>query len=96
MDRVLHEERVAGRGKRTHRLPWDGLPDGTFVVDGDDAVLVLGDRLLAWPTAGDVYGGASRRPRRGTATVLTPPASVAVLANGYALDLHPSAGAFPR
>jgi hypothetical protein len=92
LDRILHDERVDGRAKRTHRLPWAGLPDGTFAVDGDDAVLVLGDGLLPWPSAGEDYGPPRRRPVRGMATVLTPPSSVAVLAHGYRPDLHPSAG----
>jgi hypothetical protein len=92
LDRVLHGERVDGRAKRTHRLPWAGLPDGTFVVDGGDAVLVVADRLLPWPSAGEAYGEARPRPVRGTATVLTPPSSVAVLASGYEPVLHPSTG----
>jgi hypothetical protein len=95
LDRVLHSERVDGRGKRTHRLAWAGLPDGTFAVHGGDAVLVVGDRLLPWPSVGEDYGPPRPRPPRGTATALTPPSSIAVLASGYEPVLHPSAAVPP-
>ena len=56
MDRRLHAERVDGRAKRTHALPWSTLPDGAFaVVDGAPA-LVLEDRLVPWSPAADAYG----------------------------------------
>src|SRR6266581_6311615 len=32
MDRVLHAERLDGRGKRRHPLPIDELPDGTMLM----------------------------------------------------------------
>jgi hypothetical protein len=96
VDVRLHAERVdaATRRKRTHRLAWTALADGTFVV-GDDgrALLVAGDALRPWPEAGDVYGPRRPRPARGTATVLTPPVVVEVLAAGYRPEVHPSATA---
>ena len=79
------------RGQRRHEAPFETLPDGAFVVDGDAAFLVLGERLLRWTPAG--YVDARPRPR-GTAVVLTPPSLVAVLAAGWegAVPLlHPSA-----
>jgi hypothetical protein len=92
MDRRLHDERVDRRTKRTHELAWSSLPGGAFtVVDGAPA-LVLEDRLVPWSPAADAYGPPLPRPRRGTATVLTPPATVAVLASGYRAVVHPSAG----
>jgi hypothetical protein len=93
IDARLHAERVdaAARGQRRHEAPFEGLPDGALVADGDAAFLVLGERLLRWTPAGYVDG----RPRpRGTAAVLTPPSLVAVLAAGWegAVPLlHPSA-----
>ena len=64
MDRRLHGERVDGRAKRTHALPWSTLPDGAFaVVDGAPA-LVLEDRLVPWSPAADAYGRPLPRPRR--------------------------------
>jgi hypothetical protein len=92
IDRVLHGERVDGRAKRVHRLPWPDLPPGTFAVVDDGPVLVLDDRLVPWSPAG--YGPpTSRRPAASTATVLTPPSTVAVLRHGYRPVIHPTAGA---
>ena len=93
IDARLHAERVDGaaRGQRRHEAPFESLPDGAFVADGDAAFLVLGERLLRWTPAG--YVDARPRPR-GTAVVLTPPSLVAVLAAGWegAVPLlHPSA-----
>jgi hypothetical protein len=96
VDVRLHAERVdaATRRKRTHRLAWTVLPDGTFVA-GDDgrALLVSGDALRPWPEVGTAYGPRRSRPARGTATVLTPPVVVDVLAAGYRPVVHPSATA---
>jgi len=49
----------------------------------DDAPhLVSAEGLVPWTTEG--YADTRERPRRGTAAVLTPPASVAALRTGYA------------
>lgn len=32
MDRVMHADRVEGRGQRHHRRPWSDLPAGTFAL----------------------------------------------------------------
>jgi hypothetical protein len=87
MNRQLHGERIF-RGthrRRTHRLPWAELPDGTFVLRDDTPALVLGDRLCEWTTTG--YGAARPRPTRGDATVITPPSSVAALTAGYPVQI---------
>jgi len=89
MDRALHAERLDGRAKRTHRLPYAALPNGTYVVVDERAWLVLGDALLAWTDEG--YGERRERPRRGSATVLTPPSAVAVLRAGFTPRIHTSA-----
>ena len=64
INRRLHGERIF-RGthrRRLHDLPWDGLPDGAFVlIDGSPAV-VLGDELREWTREG--YRGRMARPRR--------------------------------
>ena len=94
LDVRLHAERVdeVTRGQRRHEAPFETLPDGAFVVDGDSAFLVLGERLLRWTPAGYV----DTRPRPGgDAVVITPPSLVEVLAAGWegAVPLlHPSAG----
>lgn len=91
MNRQLHAERLV-RGthrRRTHAMPWADLPDGTFVrVDGAPAV-VVGDRLAPWTHAG--YGPPRARPGRGTAEVITPPSTVAVLRSGYPVQVDDSA-----
>ena len=94
IDAQLHDERVdpATRGQRRHRARVAGLPDGAFVVDGEDAYLVAGERMLRWTPSGYVAGGS--RPRRGHVTVLTPPSFVGVLRTGWRSVVplvHPSA-----
>jgi hypothetical protein len=86
IDRRLHAERVDGRAKRLHHGRWVDVPSGTFAVVEGTAVLVLGDRLVPWSPRG--YGEPLARPARGTATVLTPPATVGVLRHGYRPVVH--------
>ena len=93
IDRRLHAERVdvASRTRRLHDWTFADLPDGTFVLHGGAAKLVLDDALRAWSPG----GYAAREPRpSGRATVITPPSLVAVLGTGWRGDvpfLHPSA-----
>lgn len=89
MDAVLHDERLAGRGKRLHRRDIDSLPDGAFVALDGEAFTVRGDALLHWTPAG--YGARRKRPRHGTVDVLTPPAILAVLVAGFEPHWHPTA-----
>ena len=89
MDVVLQRERLDGRAKRMHAMPFDDLPDGAFVAVQDAAYAVRGAHLLLW--SDDVYAARIARPR-GTARVLTPPSIVGVLAAGYRPQWHPSAG----
>lgn len=87
MNRVLHGERIV-RGthrRRVHDLPWRDLPPGTFVLRDDTPAVVLPDRLVDWTRAG--YTTRHTRPTAGTATVITPPSSVAVLRAGYPVHL---------
>jgi hypothetical protein len=87
MNRRLHAERIfpGTHRRRYHEVAWSELPDGAFVLDGETPRLVRGDELIAWSPAG--YGGSSRRPRRGTATAITPPATLEVLRAGYPVQL---------
>jgi hypothetical protein len=94
MDRVLHDERVAGRAKRLHRRDIGSLPDGAFVALDGEAFAVRGNALLHWTPAG--YDARRKRPRRGLVDVLTPPSILAVLASGYAPHWHPSASTTPE
>lgn len=91
MNRQLHAERIV-RGthrRRLHRMPWADLPAGTFVSVGDAPWLVLADELVEWTTSG--YERHTDRPRRGDATVITPPSSVAVIGSGYPVQIDHSA-----
>ncbi|HEY1853882.1 MAG TPA: hypothetical protein VGG40_04780 [Solirubrobacterales bacterium] len=92
MNRQLHRERIfpGSHRRRFHQVEWRELPDGAFVLLGDSPHLVRGGRVVEWePLAG--YGAERRRPRRGTATALTPPATLAVLRAGYPLQIAPAA-----
>lgn len=91
MNRRLHGERIV-RGthrRRVHELPWSGLPDGAFVLAGDVPAVVLADHLTQWTDAG--YGTRVARPAHGTARVITPPATLAVLRAGYPVQVDESA-----
>jgi hypothetical protein len=91
MNAVLHSERIVPgtHRRRLHELPWASLPDGTFVLEDGQAALVLGDALVPWTTEG--YGARRSRPTAGTATVITPPSTVAVLRAGYPVQIDPAA-----
>jgi hypothetical protein len=96
LDRRLVDERHRrGRGldRAADRLVWEAriedLPSGTVVVDDDrSARLLIDDRMLAFTFDG--WTAPTSRPRIGTAHVLTPPTSVAALANGFSPMLHSS------
>jgi hypothetical protein len=90
IDLELHAERLDGKKKRIHSMPWKRVPAGAFVVSSGTAALVLEDRLLPWSAAG--YGSSLARPSSGSADLLTPPSTVAVIRHGYRPVLHPSAG----
>jgi len=85
MDERLHGERVEDRRQRRHVARWDSLPAGAFVAIDGRAALVMADRLVPWSPVG--YGTPVARPRRGSVEVLTPPATLGVLAAGYRPDL---------
>lgn len=86
IDAVLHGERLDGRQKRIHAIPWRELPSGTFVdLDGTPHV-VRDDRIIAWSREHG-YGRARARPRGGAAAVLTPPTSVRAFRSGYDLQI---------
>jgi hypothetical protein len=89
----LHGERIV-RGthrRRVHDLPFQDLPDGTFVLVEDVPAVVLGDQLVEWTRAG--YTRRRSRPARGRATVITPPSTVAALRGGYPVQIDDDARA---
>ena len=92
IDERLHAERLdASRRRRLHRARLPELPDGAFVLELDEAWLVLGGELRRWTPS----GYAERRSRSGgQATLITPPSLVEVLRSGWSGAvplLHPSA-----
>jgi len=97
LNRRLARERLrrgGGVDRASDRILWteqvDHLPIGTVVVDEDRIPrLVLEDSLLRFAFGG--WTGRRSRPRKGSIDVLTPPTSVAALANGYTPVLHPTA-----
>jgi hypothetical protein len=94
IDAQLHAERItAGTGERAlYPRPYDELPDGAFVLEDGRPCLVRGRELLSWSPAG--YAERHRRPSNRSATVITPPSLVAILASGWSSELplfHPSA-----
>lgn len=89
MDRVLHAERLSDRRKRLHPRALDALPDGAFVEHDGAPWAVRADELLRWTPSG--YAARIARPHGIDVDVLTPPSILAVLAEGYRLQWHPSA-----
>ena len=70
----------------------DDLPDGTFVLLNNQPHAILGSQLLRWSPAG--YTARTNRPPGATASVITPPSLVALLATDrtpLVPLVHPSA-----
>jgi hypothetical protein len=88
MDERLHAERLDGSEQRTTSADWSSLPVGAFALVDHTPALVLADTVVPWRASG--YGTPTVRPSSGAVTVLTPPASVAVLAAGYEPVVSPS------
>ena len=99
-DRLKAERHRRGRGltRAPDRIVWassfDELPNGAVVLDAEgSARLVFDDRLLRFTFDG--WTDPVTRPTGRVATVLTPPTSVAALANGYRAQLRESTFAGP-
>ena len=88
LDRLLHEERweARHRTRRLHSARWRDLPEGAFVLIDAGPALVRDDHLTLW-LADNSYGEQVPRPRAGTATLVTPPSTVAALRRGYPVQL---------
>ena len=92
IDVRLHSDRLLRPGiRRSYTATLSSLPDGAMVSVGGEPYLVWGGGLVAWTPGG--YREPGRLPAPGlTVTVITPRATVAVLAEGYRPVVHPSAG----
>lgn len=89
IDARLHRERIAAGGKRTYRDDLASLPDGTYVALDEKAWLVWGAHLREWSDSG--YLARQPRAAHRSVEVLTPAATVAILAAGYRPEIHPTA-----
>jgi hypothetical protein len=70
-------------------VTFNDLPDGSVILDKDGAAqLVFSDVLLRFSF--DRWHTPTARPKRGMATVLTPPTSLAALQHGFTPTLHSS------
>ena len=95
VDVALHAERIAEAGQQqTHVYRVDDLPDGVMLLDtGSRPVpqLLWRDKLYPWSPSG--YGSPRPKTAAGAEVrALTPPRTVAVLARGFAVTVHPSIG----
>jgi hypothetical protein len=91
IDRLLHAERIAGRGQKTYAAALAELPDGSFIrmtAEPREAWVIAGAKILRWRHGG--YDRARGRPSL-TVEVLTPRPSVAAFTAGYRPALHESA-----
>ena len=83
-DTELHAQRLT-----KHETNISDLPDGAMIEHGAYAYAVKGSHLLQWSHS--KYVLAIARNSINTATQLTPPLIVAILAKGYQPRWHPSA-----
>lgn len=97
LNRKLAAERLRrGRGlvRAKDRIVWRtaiaSLPSGSVIVGEDSTAQLVTPRALQ-PFAPVGWGAPITRPKTSTATVLTPPTSVAALRNGYTPRLHETA-----
>ena len=88
IDAVLHAERLDHGRKRLHPMPVAvrSLPSGAMVASGSRALLIAGARVFEWTAMG--YRGIEQLPV--IDGLLTPPSTVAALAAGYRVAIHPS------
>ena len=84
MDNQLHRERT---DTSEHLLPFSAVPDGVFVDTEDGPAVVVGDHLAVWDELTYAYRRRLPRPAAGSASVLTPPSTVAVLRAGYPVQI---------
>lgn len=103
VDAALHTARWVGNGRNGHKLtytaPLGDLPDGTMIAasgiaakENDIPYLIWGGQLWRWSFEG--YTPGPEWSANTAVRVLTPQPTVAILAAGYPVQLHPSLNAF--
>lgn len=92
LDAVLHDQRLplADLGRHWPRSSWADLPDGAFVMVEQGPAVVVHGHVALW-RSDNTYGAHLARPRHGTASVITPPASLGALQAGYPVQIADSA-----
>lgn len=95
IDRQLHVERAARKGRKVgYQATLGELPSGTF-IEMDDRVFVLWKGTLrAWAFTG--YREARTLSEGAAVTVLTPPSVVNLFARGFVPEIHESIAVSPR
>ena len=92
MDRVLHQQRLDGKAKKTTHANWDDLPNGAMVRVNQRIAAKSARGPLIWSFDGyevppTLPAGFNEQPLE----CLTPPAILNTLSNGYLPHWHPSA-----
>jgi hypothetical protein len=89
LDKRLHES----RRKPLTTAPIATLPDGVFIMNGDDDLrLVWNGALHRWSPEGYVDPLSIAEAGTEMAVVVTPSLSVSALRHGYPVEVHPSIG----
>ncbi|MEP1209120.1 MAG: hypothetical protein ABJM29_20555 [Rhizobiaceae bacterium] len=92
MDRILHQQRVDGRDKRTFEADWDELPVGAMIRRNGQTIAKAPNGPLQWSYDGyEPLDTESFEPTSGPLECLTPRAILETLSNGYIPHWHPSA-----
>jgi len=84
MDNILHRERT-GKRKLLDAGQIAGLPDGTMIRSGNQCLAKFQGQFHVWSGTGYLDPVSDIREAR----LLTPPSTMAVLANGYKPTWHP-------
>jgi len=82
IDQLLHKERIDRNGNKiTHEANIKDLPDGAFILIGDEPHLLANKRIYNWTPAG--YENARPLPEITTVIVLTPKSILNAFRAGY-------------
>ena len=84
---ILHQQRLTANGRKgTYSCPLSELPSGIFIRWNGKPHLVYQNQLHKWSASG--YQRATTIALTTIVDVLTPPATIAVILDGYSPKLH--------